>query len=624
MSGIFLYFDPSGISKTDKKKFSKLCEGRIIRIPGDPVETLERDFMVGAVVHHGVLPSGGVAAEGDTALLVSGSCWISPEDDFLGTPSLILQAFNSTSTESRPPFGGTFALAHFDETRRELTVESDRFGAMPLYFKKMGGGVAVSSEIKFLAAAGSHALNSEAFAELMSFGYLPRPHTLLEGIERLVGNSRLICNRDGLMIHVLPTPGYPRNRPVNDEVIEEYDARIRRFLNRFKGVSREYSISLSGGLDSRLVGAAAQRDGFPLEAFTVGEPGSLEVRVARQVADLLKIPIRVHEIDGRAFPRYFEKMVWFTESRVMPEHMHYMSANFSRSIPPGPQFHGLAGETVMGGHFDIPSLLNASPDKIREACRDSAQGLIYWNPGSRTALLGEECAARAKVAREAAIEELFGRIGFSGSYSDFLEFKYRFRMEAFSNPCLMSQVLPWSDVICPFLDSEAFDFGASLELEGIRSRAGQIKWGRNHLPVIMELPRIKAGVQIDVRDEDPQAYEKKVKWLMLRRKFNYYVCRLSQGRINFSIRRSFPHYGQWYRRWKPVRDYVDGILLSDRTLDRGLYRREGLRRMLRDCRVGRDTWGTVSTLLLTEIFLRQFVEGESIPEDATTPWGLDP
>ena len=94
-----------------------------------------------------------------------------------------------------------------------------------------------------------------------------------------------------------------------------------------------------------------------------------------------------------------------------------------------------------------------------------------------------------------AIEEFFDQIGFAGSYSDYVDFRYGFRMQGFSNPCLMTQVIPWTDVFCPFLDSEAYNFGASMRLDGIANRLGQIRWGLDHLPSIDALPRIKAGVK---------------------------------------------------------------------------------------------------------------------------------
>ncbi len=88
------------------------------------------------------------------------------------------------------------------------------------------------------------------------------------------------------------------------------------------------------------------------------------------------------------------------------------------------------------------------------------------------------------------------------------------------------------------------------------------------------------------------------------------------------MKNSFPQYWQWYPRHKSIRKYVDGILLSEQALDRGYFQREGLQSLLHDCRIGRRVWNAVGTLLMAELFLRQFIDGTDIPDDPRVPWGV--
>jgi hypothetical protein len=345
--------------------------------------------------------------------------------------------------------------------------------------------------------------------------------------------------------------------------------------------------------------------------------------MAGEVAALLGIPINIHEVDGSRMAAWFGKMVWFTEGRVLPGHMHYISANLMQAVPAGPQLHGLIGETHIGGPFDDFSLLGASPETVRRACEKIAKTMIYWPESSRRNTFSGDMVDLVRTAKEASITEIFERIGFSGTYSNFLDFKFRFRVEAFTVPCLISQVLPWTDVVSPFLDTDAFDFGARLDHTYLADRAGQITWGLQHMPIIGKLPRVKDGVVIPVNNDDPEAFERAFRRLMRQVKAKQLLCRLSRGRINPSHLGSFPIYSQWYRKWKPVREYVDGILLSERCCSRGLFRRQGIESLLRDLRIGKGTWNAVGTLLLVEIFLRQFIEGDELPSDQVTPLGLD-
>jgi hypothetical protein len=321
---------------------------------------------------------------------------------------------------------------------------------------------------------------------------------------------------------------------------------------------------------------------------------------------------------------WFGKMVWFTEGRVLPAHMHYMAANFSRSVPPGPQLQGLIGETHIGGPFDDISLVGASTEAVRKACENGAKAMIYWPQGSGSSTFSDELGRLVGTSRKRSIDAVMDRIGFSGSYSDYLGFRLRWRVEAFTVPCLTSQILLWSDVVSPFLDTDAFDFGAHLDHRGLPVRTGQISWGLQEMPIIGQLPRLKDGVVIPVGNDDPDDFDRAFKKMMWRIRAKQFICRMSQGRINPAHLDSFPIYSQWYRKWRPVRDFVDGILLSEQCLDRGLYRREGLQKLLHDCRIGRHTWGAIGTILLTEIFFRQFLDETDLPSDQVVPLGMEP
>ncbi len=593
-------------------------------MPNQQVETLRGRTILAASSHHGILPTGGVAREKQSFLVSTGSCWIASDAQSLAKPSELLAAFNSKPNSDRPGLHGTFALAFVDETKQELTAESDCWSAYPLYYRRMGSGIAISTAIKFLVSPGEEKINHSAVMDFLAVGYLPGFSTLIEGIFRVPGNSRLVFGRDGVRTTSFPFPKYTRQRVLDDEAVDEYDSLVRRYLGRYSNFSSSYCISMSGGLDSRLLGAAGLREGFPLSAFTIGEKGSLDARMAGKVCRLLDIPLATHEVDGSTFSQWFGKTVWFTEGRVLPEHLHYMTAHFSRAVPQGPQLHGLMGEIVLGGHFDNASLQNAGTETIRKACVDMVSPVIYWPPGSLASTVAEGMLKESAQMKSRIAEGLFPIIDFKGSYSDYLNFKYFLKAQFYMNPCIMSQVVTWSDVVNPFSDNEAFDLGASLSLDGIAERGGQIKWGLRHLPVIGKLPRVKAGVLIDVMDSDPDAYRRGAEKLMKQEKFRYSVCRLSRGRINLSQRRSFPEYGSWYRKWAGVRDYVDGILLDDQTFDRGILQRQGIQKLLTDLRLGKNVWGAVGTCLLIEIFLRQFVDGTDWPQDPVLPLGMEP
>ena len=60
----------------------------------------------------------------------------------------------------------------------------------------------------------------------------------------------------------------------------------------------------------------------------------------------------------------------------------------------------------------------------------------------------------------------------------------------------------------------------------------------------------------------------------------------------------------------PLKDFLHDVLLSDRARSRGIYRMDGVERLIRhEQRFGRQVWG----LLCLELWFRAFVDGELLP-----------
>jgi len=122
MSGVFLFFDPDGVSSALIQTFKDRLEERVSRVPGQVVDTLSGPLLVGAASHHGVLPSGGIAENESGLLLSTGSCWIKHDTEALATPAEILKVFANTRAMDKPRFHGSVSLADCDHNRAELTI----------------------------------------------------------------------------------------------------------------------------------------------------------------------------------------------------------------------------------------------------------------------------------------------------------------------------------------------------------------------------------------------------------------------------------------------------------------------------------------------------------------------
>jgi hypothetical protein len=622
MSSIHLRFAAAGLAAAERTAFLGRLRARVARLHTDRLDSIESPVVAGLAVSHEHLPCGGTASREAASVVLAGSIWDGPGAPALGTPGAVLSGWLARSAPARHLWTGVFAFAVADSDARTLAVVSDRFGAMPIYWRERDGIVTVSTQLKALVEPGREKVDREAVDEFVALGRILGRRTVVEGVQRLPAHHVLLCDRDGVRVERLPDPGASRDRPTSNEALDEFDARVERNLKRFADAVPAWTIALSGGLDSRLLAAAAQRFDKPLRAFTAGVPDSLEIEVADKVARHLGIPLRKHTIDGRLMPRWFGQAAWFGEGRILPNHVHYVSANVLGDVPQGPLLHGLIAEGVMGGYGDDPKLFAASPDARREASIQSGAEVIYMPGGMREALVGSGRAQHMAGLGKGAAARLWDDLGMTGEYGDTLEHKFRIRAVGQTVPNLISQVLPWTDVISPFLDRDLLEFCNGFEPQGLMGRQFQLRWAERHFPKITEIPRLKDGVLIPVQTGIADAYDRALtrEWQTV--KWKYRICRLSQGRINPPHRGSFPFYGQWYRRWSDVRNWVDGIVLSERCLERGIWERDGMRQLTRSLRVGQNTWNALGTILLVELMIRQFVEGTDLPADPVVPIGL--
>ena len=611
MSGLYLYSPARSIDLAASQAALATMLEWAVRLPSDQIVSTAHEDGAGAVIHHGLLPGWGKAVCDSQryVLIIGGQYWIEPHAARLARPAEALTRLMGRTWNEWPSLRGSYAFAFFDLQARRVIIENDLHGTVPLYYHQSPGALLVASELKSLRPFLAAEFDVDAVAELMLFGYVATQRTLVQGTLRLPPNHRLIYEQGSLSVQSLRRPVFTRQRLPDDELQEQlYDCFLRS-IRRVAQETPELSVSLSGGLDSRLVCLAGRQAGASLAAVTMGQPGSQECRVACRFAQTVNVPIRNHEHDGRRFADWFERAVWVTEARCPPAHMHFLDGMFQGSYYPLPQLHGLLGDVVLGGDYDVPA---TSSTGVEQACRESLRPQVWWPDGSL-----ERCCSRAlRNALQNVLERVFAdyarRLDFAAGYSEYLWFRYQFRGCAFIHTALASQVQPWTDLVAPYLDSDFFDLCSEIDHAAILDRQVQLRWALAHFSECRRLPRVKDGVLVPIEPGKPGAYTRGYARLGRRRRWRYLLTRLTRGRINLAERESYPHYDQWYRRWPSVRNFTRQTLLDGP--DFGLWNSSGLARLLDDQRIGRNVWPAVSSVLLATVFQRQFVLGNSLRE----------
>jgi asparagine synthase (glutamine-hydrolysing) len=175
---------------------------------------------------------------------------------------------------------GIFAFAWLDVAAARLVLARDPFGVKPVYYAVHGGGLCFASELAPLLRLVPREVDRQALTTLLKLRFTPSPQTLFRGIRRLRPGHLLEVNLSGPAPVVRELPYVGRLAGVRDPgggsaaatrlYGEHFETAVRRQLMS----DVEVGVLLSGGVDSALVAAIAQRHASrPLKAFTVGFTG---------------------------------------------------------------------------------------------------------------------------------------------------------------------------------------------------------------------------------------------------------------------------------------------------------------------------------------------------------------
>ena len=188
---------------------------------------------------------------------------------------------------------GMFAVALWDARKRRVVLARDRMGQKPLYWTRLGQGIAFASEPKSLLAHPDipAELDRRSLSRYLLYEYLPAPSCIFRGIHKLEAAHRLTFQNGDVRLdrYWEPAPATdPRNAPHFNDAAAELWQRLRESVRMQLVSDVPLGVFLSGGIDSSSVIAAmtAIMPADKIETFTIGfdDPSFDESAPARLVA----------------------------------------------------------------------------------------------------------------------------------------------------------------------------------------------------------------------------------------------------------------------------------------------------------------------------------------------------
>lgn len=276
-----------------------------------------------------------LSERGDVALVFSGEEFPQPgtaqglrdrghELDLAG-PSYLVHLY-----EEDPSFpaglNGRFHGLLADRNRKTAVLFNDRYGMHRVYYHESSDAFYFAAEAKAILAVHPELrrMDPEGLGEFVACGSVLENRTLFEGIHVLPPASAWVFRNGSLeqkSSYFHPREWEEQERLDPEPYYRELRATFARSLPRYFNGHEPIAMSLTGGLDTRMIMAWRKPQPGSLPCYTFG--GMLrdcqDVIVARQVAHVCEQShhvIRVGEEFCSQFPHYAERAVYLTDGCV--------------------------------------------------------------------------------------------------------------------------------------------------------------------------------------------------------------------------------------------------------------------------------------------------------------------
>lgn len=528
--------------------------------------------------------------EGNIGCFVSGDSFTGSS----GTQVSLIHFYEERGLCALERLNGWFSGVLVDLQRSQVVLFNDRYGLSRIYVHERDGRLFFSSESKSLLAAlpDLRELDPRGLGEWFSCGCVLGNRTLFRGVSLLPPASAWIFSADGaLKKESYFNPATWENQSVLSSA--EFSERLRqtfpRVLHRYTNGRQPIAMSLTGGLDGRMIMAWARPNRGELPCFTFNSSyrDCADVRIARKVAALCGQPhqtILVGDEFLAEFPRLAEQTVRISDGAMDVSGAAELYLNrLARQIAPV-RLTGNYGSEILRRHVAFkPRALASeifSPDFIPQlaaAARtysEEAQGnqlsfiafkQVPWHHYARFAVEQSQIRVRSPF-----LDNELVALAFQAPSEESTGLAPSLRLIAEGNP---------------ILGRISTDRGISYPANGITNRL--------HRSVEEFLTKAEYAYDYGMPN-----------WLA---RIDHLLQPLRLERL-FLGRQKFSHFRTWYR--DALAPYVKEVLLDARSLSRPYLQKREVERMIeRHVRGQGNSTTELHKLLSIELAQRLLVEG---------------
>lgn len=252
------------------------------------------------------------------------------------------------------------------EQSGQIHIISDRYSSRPCFYLIGQDGIYVSSNISFLISLTDRRLkfNATGLLEVLNFDHTLSGKTTFQQINR-IRPAQQIYLKDG-QVKSMETYWQPKfssnpNRNFN-EFSEKAYSRFKKSVEK-RTKNRTGFVSLSGGLDSRLVASAADRDRFNAFTFinSIEDKETKDVKISKEVAKRLGYNHTIRQVSSSEEPvtSQINTLLRLTGGQSLIYHSIKVNTYIEEMKRTGFHLGGGPGDIIAGSHSYSAEELNS-------------------------------------------------------------------------------------------------------------------------------------------------------------------------------------------------------------------------------------------------------------------------
>jgi len=517
---------------------------------------------------------------------------------------LLLHLYEEYGEDFIRGINGSFNLVIWDSREQKLLIANDHYGSRPFYYCNTQTGLCFASEIKALLQDHSlnREVNEEAIIEFFTFRHILGDKTPFVGIHFLPPATVLTYQDGQVTLHSYWTPSLDQSEHLStQEYAEHLIYLLRQAVDRCMSRGQSTGFFLSGGLDSRLLVGLVDRRYFPLHTFTRGTPGCDDARLGQMVADQVGSTHHFVEIPPDYLMHRARRGVWLTDGLMTCVDFYVLSTIeqvkkyvdvICFGLPAGP----LIGLGLNQTFFNL--------DDKQLANKIYTSRAVFIQKWMQPRLFSKGFYQRTKGVALRNLQQVLRDIPQERSHA---KAEYYFLRHYGPRSGLHGPVLARSlvETRLPFADADFLDFVLSIPLDLRLGRKMEIEVLKRACPELAKIPWQFSGLpaisSTPWRTRFQRALyraHKELSW------HTYGLIPPPQGKEQ-------ANYPVWFR--TVLQPWLEEILLSERTLARGYFNKEGIHQLIKEHMSKRYDRTLQFGLLLTfELWNRLFIDGETL------------